>query len=115
MIINPSNRKNNTTSHMMSVGVCVAVAKTQQADLPSSSKPLVSVLFQTKFTNNTDGVQEYTMRTEKKTKTTLSTNIEQGYTRGVEMSVKLSAPGEVNLLWLLHIITFTSKPLHMYM
>lgn len=35
------------------------------------------------------------MRTEKRTTTTMTTQVEHGFTKGVEMSVKLAAPGEV--------------------
>ena len=54
-----------------------------------------SILFQTKFTNNTEDNQEYTMRTEKTTRSSCTTTIENGYTRGVEMSVALKTPCEV--------------------
>jgi hypothetical protein len=43
----------------------------------------------------TDRQQEYTMRTEKTTKSAMMTEIESGYTRGVEMSVTLKTPGEL--------------------
>ncbi|KAK2142187.1 hypothetical protein LSH36_987g00025 [Paralvinella palmiformis] len=58
-------------------------------------RPSMSVLFRTKFKNMTDRQQEYTMRTEKTTKSAMMTEIESGYTRGVEMSVTLKTPGEL--------------------
>ena len=61
---------------------------------PDGGTPTASVLFQTKFTNNTGETQEYTMKTEKVTKTTCMTEIETSYTRGIEMGLTLKAPGE---------------------
>ncbi|KAK2153950.1 hypothetical protein LSH36_281g10028 [Paralvinella palmiformis] len=55
----------------------------------------VCVLFQTKFTNNTKDPQEYTMRTEKTTRSTCSTSVETGFTRGIDLGVTLKTPGEV--------------------
>jgi hypothetical protein len=63
--------------------------------MPQSSQCRSNVLFHTTFTNNTDGAQEYTMKTEKTTRSSLTTSIEHGLTKGVEMGIKLSAPGEV--------------------
>lgn len=57
--------------------------------------PNVSLLFQTKFTNNTQEPQEYSMRTEKVTTSTASTEIETCYTRGFEMGITLKSPCEV--------------------
>ncbi len=54
-----------------------------------------SVLFQTKFTNNTLFDQEYTMKTEKTTRSSATTEIETSYTRGIEMSCNLKTPGEI--------------------
>lgn len=54
-----------------------------------------NVLFQTKFTNNTNDEQEYTMKTEKTTSSSCSTSIETGFTKGYEMSITLKTPCEV--------------------
>lgn len=54
-----------------------------------------SILFNTKFANNTNDVQEYTMRADKTTRSSIATSIESGFTRGIDMSVKLSSPGQV--------------------
>ncbi|ELU06669.1 hypothetical protein CAPTEDRAFT_96689 [Capitella teleta] len=54
-----------------------------------------NVLFQTKFTNNTQEAQEYTMRTEKTTTSTASTEIETCLTKGIEIGVTLKSPCEV--------------------
>jgi hypothetical protein len=54
-----------------------------------------NVLFHTKFTNNTKEAQEYTMRTEKTTTSTASTEIETCVTKGFEIGVTLKSPCEV--------------------
>lgn len=54
-----------------------------------------NILFQTKFTNNTNDEQEYTMKTEKTTSSICTTEVESGYTKGYEMSVTLKTPCEV--------------------
>ena len=61
----------------------------------SSGEHRASVLFQTRFKNNTKSDQQYTMRTEKKTRTSLTTSVEHGFTKGIEMGVRLMTPGEV--------------------
>lgn len=58
-------------------------------------EPTTSVLFETKFVNDTDVPQKYTMRTEKTTRSSISTSIEKGLTKGFEMGVKLMTPCEV--------------------
>jgi len=62
-------------------------------EMQASTK--ASILFETTFTNNTSGDQEYTMRTEKTTKSSCSTNIETGYTKGVDMCITLKTPCEI--------------------
>jgi len=62
---------------------------------PTSGDHRASVLFQTRFKNNTKADQSYTMKTEKKTKTSMTTSVERGLTRGVEMGVQLKTPCEV--------------------
>ena len=64
-------------------------------DTRDMGKANASVLFRTKFTNDTDDPQEYTMRTEKTTSSSCSTEVESGYTHGVEMSVNLKTPCEI--------------------
>ncbi len=61
----------------------------------AAGTPKVSVLFHTKFTNNTKDVQEYTLRTEKTTRSTCSTSVENGFTKGVDMSINLKTPCEI--------------------
>lgn len=60
-----------------------------------SATPVTSILFETKFTNNTSDDQEYTMRTEKTTRSSMTTEVEKGLTRGFEMGLKLMSPCEV--------------------
>ncbi len=62
---------------------------------PGSKRVPLSVLFQTKFTNNTGESQEYTMRTEKTTRSACMTEVESGYTKGFDLSVSLKTPCEV--------------------
>ena len=57
--------------------------------------PHSSVLFQTKFVNNTESDQEYTMKTEKTTTSTCSTEVETCFTKGMEMGITLKSPGEI--------------------
>ncbi|ESO06470.1 hypothetical protein HELRODRAFT_184932 [Helobdella robusta] len=66
-----------------------------QETADDSKKPTMSVLFHTCFTNNTDDNQEYTMRTEKTTRSSLCTEVETGYTKGIEMAVKLTTPCQI--------------------
>lgn len=61
----------------------------------TSGDHTASVLFQTRFKNNTKADQSYTMRTEKKTKTSMTTSVEHGFTKGIEMGVRLKTPCEV--------------------
>lgn len=56
--------------------------------------PASSILFETKFTNTTNKEMEYTMKTEKVTKTTCTTEIESSYTRGIDVGITLKSPGE---------------------
>lgn len=54
-----------------------------------------SVLFQTKFTNDTGHDQEYTMHTSKTTRSSCETVIENSYTKGYDMCVTLKTPCEI--------------------
>ena len=57
--------------------------------------PINNVLFRTSFTNKTDNPQTYTFRTERTTRSSCCVEIEQGYTQGIETSVKLATPGGI--------------------
>ena len=61
----------------------------------ASGNTHANVLFQTKFTNNTQDGQEYTLKTEKTTRSSCSTEVETSYTRVIEMSLNLKTPGEI--------------------
>jgi len=79
-------------SDMLATVWCSAV----RHDTPATSgNHRAIVLFQTRFKNNTKADQSYTMRTEKKTRTSMTTCVEHGFTKGIEMGVKLMTPGEV--------------------
>lgn len=69
----------------------------QVADMAAvgAATPHAGILFHTKFTNNTKAEQEYTMRTEKTTKSTCMTEVENGFTRGIDLSVNLKTPCEI--------------------
>ena len=54
-----------------------------------------TVLFRTKFTNDTDDDQEYMMKTEKTTRSSCTIEVESGFTHGVAMSVGLKTPCEI--------------------
>lgn len=55
----------------------------------------VNVLFQTEFTNKTKTAQTYTMKIEKCTRSTCTTEVESGVTRGFELGVTLKLPEEI--------------------
>ena len=54
-----------------------------------------SVLFQTRFINNTNATQEYTIKTEKTTRSTCTTSIDHSFAKGINMSVSMKSPGEI--------------------
>ena len=70
-------------------------ANENQAGQASKVYTHANVLFQTKFTNNTNDEQEYTMKTEKTTSSSCSTSVETGFTKGYEMSITLKTPCEI--------------------
>jgi len=70
-------------------------AKLQSALADTAANTKASVLFQTVFRNNTAAQQEYTMRTEKTTRSTCTTSMETAYTKGIDMCVTLKTPCEV--------------------
>ena len=55
----------------------------------------VSTLFNTKFTNSTDEDQEYTIKTEKTTRSECTTEIENSWSRSWEMGISLKTPCEI--------------------
>jgi len=62
-------------------------------DVGSQTK--TRVLFKTMFRNNSKSAQDYTMRTEKTTRSSCTTNMETSYTKGIDMCVTLKTPCEV--------------------
>ena len=54
-----------------------------------------NVLFETHYSNSTDAQQEYTIRTEKTTRSTCTTSLDHSFTKGMEMSVTMKSPGEL--------------------
>jgi len=73
----------------------VAGSAVRQDMAATSADHRASVLFQTRFKNNTKADQSYTMKTEKKTRTSMTTSVEHGFTKGIEMGLLLKTPGEV--------------------
>jgi hypothetical protein len=57
--------------------------------------PKSQILFKTHFTNNTDREQEYSLRAERSTLTTLNFTFTRGFTKEKEGSVKFKLPNEV--------------------
>ena len=55
----------------------------------------MQVLFKTYFSNETDREQEYSFKTERVTRSQCEVTVEQSFTMGMEMSVKLATPCEV--------------------
>jgi len=72
-----------------------ATSNPSGGDRSLAGEPRTSVLFETKFINNTSEPQNYTMKTEKTTRSVMQTSVESGYTRGYEMSLKLASPCQV--------------------
>jgi hypothetical protein len=57
--------------------------------------PKSQILFKTHFSNNTDREQEYSLRAERSTITTLNFTFTRGFTKEKEGSVKFKLPHEV--------------------
>ncbi|ELT95328.1 hypothetical protein CAPTEDRAFT_211575 [Capitella teleta] len=70
--------------------------KSKEASSPGGrNQAEASVLFRTKFENDTKEPQEYTMRAQRTTKSTCNTEVERSYTREQELGITLKAPGDV--------------------
>lgn len=54
-----------------------------------------TILFNTSFTNKTNSKQCYTFKVERKTTSSCEVEIENSFTTGNEMAVKLTTPGEI--------------------
>ncbi len=55
----------------------------------------VNVLFQTEFTNNSKTPQTYTLKVEKTTRSSCTTEVENGVCKGFDLSVNLKMPCEI--------------------
>ncbi len=72
-----------------------ATSAAMPADAEGAQESNVNVLFETKFTNDTGKEQVYTLRIDKTTRSTCSTELEHGITKGVEIGLALKMPTEV--------------------
>ncbi|CAH1778108.1 unnamed protein product [Owenia fusiformis] len=57
--------------------------------------PTANVLFCTTFMNKTQDAQTYSFKSERTTRSSCTIEVENGYTMGMEMSVKLATPCEI--------------------
>lgn len=57
-----------------------------------SSLPVSNLLFSTEFTNRTDATQTYSFRADRTTRSSCTVVIEQCYTFGVDMNIRLATP-----------------------
>uniref|UniRef100_A0A915BAW8 Uncharacterized protein n=1 Tax=Parascaris univalens TaxID=6257 RepID=A0A915BAW8_PARUN len=65
-------------------------------DINSTKRPKSEqVLFKSTFTNSTDREQEYSFKTERSTRSTVTVSVEKGVCRGVDMELKLKTPCEI--------------------
>lgn len=62
---------------------------------PTGAATSTNVLFHTDFTNNTHTPQTYTMRVDKTTRSTCTTEVEHGVCKGFDLSVSLKLPCEI--------------------
>ncbi|KAL5015701.1 hypothetical protein ScPMuIL_005290 [Solemya velum] len=68
---------------------------TEYFDQIQATKPKTHVLLTAHFTNETDQLQVYTLRTERRTNSVCSLNIEKGYTYGASVDIKLTPPNPI--------------------
>lgn len=69
--------------------------KTEYYDQVKQSTPKTHVLFTAHFTNDTDQQQVYTLKTERRTKSTCNISMEKCYTIGFNVDIKLCPPNPV--------------------
>ncbi len=60
-----------------------------------SGTPINNCLFHTTFANKTDSAQTYNFKAERTTRSSCEVTIEQGFTQGYEVSIKLATPCEI--------------------
>lgn len=58
-------------------------------------EPMNQTLFKTKFTNKTDGVQEYSFKTERTTRQSCCFSFSKGFSREKEAAVGFKIPGDI--------------------
>ena len=68
---------------------------TEYYDQIKQSTPKTHVLFTAHFTNDTNQPQVYTLKTERRTKSTCNISMEKSYTIGMSLDVKLVPPNPV--------------------
>jgi len=69
--------------------------KTEYYDQVKKSTPKTHVLFSAHFTNDTDQSQVYTLKTERRTKSTCNISMEKCYTIGMSLDIKLCPPNPI--------------------
>ena len=62
---------------------------------PGTGKPTLNTLYQTSFTNKTDNNQTYNFNAQRSTRSECTVEIEESFTKGVAMEVKLATPCEI--------------------
>lgn len=68
---------------------------TEYFDQIQATKPKTHVLLTAHFTNETDQIQVYTLRTERRTNSVCTLSIEKGYTYGASVDIKLVPPNPI--------------------
>lgn len=68
---------------------------TQYFDQIKATTPKSHILFTAHFTNDTDQNQVYTLKTERRTKSTCTLSLEKNYTYGFNVDIKLTPPNPV--------------------
>ncbi|KAK3089668.1 hypothetical protein FSP39_005482 [Pinctada imbricata] len=68
---------------------------TEYYDQIRTNTPKTHVLFTAHFTNDTDQSQTYTLRTERRTKSTCNISLQKSYTYGFSVDVKLTPPNPI--------------------
>ncbi|PVD22796.1 hypothetical protein C0Q70_16052 [Pomacea canaliculata] len=73
----------------------VTHSETQYTDSHRSPKPTAHVLFTANFSNDTPNPQRYTLRTERRTKSTCNIALCKTYTIGAHVEIKLTPPNPI--------------------
>ena len=75
--------------------VQVCHGATEYYDQLNQPTPKTRVLFTANFTNDTDQQQVYTLKTERRTKSTCSISMERCFSRGFSLELKLTPPNPI--------------------